>query len=103
MASQFLLRTFYMAPNETPTQGDTMPKIKIAIAATVTAYAAWQVIKFYGSEGALMERFPDIHPDDVKAAHRKMFRAALKGDFANVDMDDEELMDHIFLSYVNNL
>jgi hypothetical protein len=60
------------------------------------------IIAYHGSEGAIRERYPDIHPDDVKAAHRKMFRAALKGEFANVDTDDDAVMEKIFLSYVNN-
>ena len=80
-----------------------MNKIGIAIAAIVTATAAFYTVAFYGSEGALIEKYPDIDPVDIKAAHRKMYRAALKGEFQNVNMDDDDVMHHIFMSYVNNL
>lgn len=78
----------------------TKTKIALLITALITAGYA---ISFIGSEGALMERFPDIDPDDVKAAHRKMYRAALKGQYNDLDMDDDAVMDSVFLAVVNNL
>lgn len=82
-----------------------MPKKTIALItlATPVLAAGWAYWKLVSSEIGLMELFPDIDSDDVIAAHRKMLRDTLKGKLADVDTDDDEVMKHIFLSYVNNL
>lgn len=83
-----------------------MNKTKIfAIAATavgVVSVAAY-VFSIYGSEVALMERFPDIDPQVVIKAHRKMIRATFAGAYENVDTSTDEAMDAIFLSIVNDI
>lgn len=82
-----------------------MSKTKIlAIAGIVTTvFVGWQYFIILSSEVALFERFPDIAQSDVIAASRKMYFDALRGKFANVDTNDDAVMDSIFLSYVNNL
>jgi len=82
-----------------------MSKTKIAAIATIAGgmFVAWQYFIILSSEVALFERFPDIDTKDIIKASRKMYFAALRGKFADVDTNDEKLMDHIFLSYVNNL
>ncbi len=77
-------------------------KIAIAIALALAGFVGATTVYIIGCEATLMERFPDIHPDDVKAASRKMLIMALKGEFEHIDTEDEELMDTIFLSIVNN-
>lgn len=82
-----------------------MSKTKIAsiVAATAAAFVAWQYFLILSSEVALFERHPDIDTKDIIAASRKMYFDALRGHFASIDTDDDALMDHIFLAYVNNL
>lgn len=80
-----------------------MNKTKIAIAALAASVSVLGVISYFGSEHAIMQKFPDIAKSDVRTAHRKMVLAALKGDFKNVDMNDDNVMSNIFLSFVNNL
>lgn len=60
------------------------------------------VISFYGSEAALIDRFPDIDYKIVVKVHRQMFRDALRGKMSDVPNTDEA-MDEIFLARVQEL
>lgn len=82
-----------------------MTKTKIAAISTaaVALFAGWQYFTILSSEVALFERFPDIDPKVVVKASRKMYFDALRGKFANIDTNDEELMDHVFLNYVKTI
>jgi hypothetical protein len=83
-----------------------MTKTKIALIATTALglFVAWQFISVFGSEGALMERFPDIDPDLVVKAHRQMYFAALRGESAAIkNAESEEDFDKIFLEIIETL
>lgn len=81
-----------------------MSKTKITAIATavVGIVGVAYTISFLGSEAALVERFPDIDSELVVKAHRKMYFAALRGEFSNTSTDDAT-MDEIFLATVNEL
>lgn len=69
----------------------------------VTVLAVQQYVTILCSEVALFERFPDIDPAVVVKVSRKMYFAALRGEYANVDTSDDAVMDAIFLSHVKTI
>lgn len=82
-----------------------MTKTKIAAISTaaVALFVGWQYFIILSSEVALFERFPDIDKNDVIKASRKMYFDALRGKFADIDTNDDALMDHVFLNYVKTI
>jgi tRNA A37 N6-isopentenylltransferase MiaA len=60
-------------------------------------------VVMYGSEAALYERHPSIDRKVVKKAHRRLVRAAMRGELKDVDTNDDEAMDRIFLGIVRTM
>ena len=67
--------------------------VVLAVVACAVPFIA-TVVSFYGSEGALIERFSDHDPKLVVKANREIFRETLKGQHADAT---EEQLDSILL------
>jgi hypothetical protein len=76
-------------------------KILTAVAIVATAAVSFgSALVYYGSENAILERYPHLDPEIARAAHRKMFAASLRGEFADLDLNDDAVCEAIFLGYV---
>lgn len=71
---------------------------KIALAATaLTAVSLAYVSFLYASSSiALVKRFPNLDPHEVRAVHDEMLKRVLRDEYAGIDLTDEKC-DEIFL------
>lgn len=76
-------------------------KIALTITAVTGLFVGWQYVSFVGSTEALKERFPDIDPDVVYEVHKIMWKKAITGQLADVDTNDDAVMDKLFLLEVD--
>jgi hypothetical protein len=79
-------------------------KKKIGIALAVTIILAWiaAAVQVAGSEGAIIDRFPDIDPSNVKKAHKIMLKRTAAGKYLDLEMT-YDVCDKIFLDIVQEL
>lgn len=61
------------------------------------------LVSFIGSTIAINERHPHLDYETVRAAHWSMVKRALKGEIEDVDTEDDEVMDRLFLEEVARL
>lgn len=72
-------------------------KTTIAALIAIVAFVAFNV----KHEQIIVERFPDLDPKIVRKVYRKVLRGAYAGKYPNVDFNDEEALDSLFLAEYN--
>ena len=77
-----------------------MNKFKIiasisAVAICGVAALAWK-IQFEGSTESLIALFPDVDPNLVREIHKEMVREALSGEYSEIDVSDDSVMEAMF-------